>query len=66
VGSVVGGIGRQDDKAAVDRERLELNRKADAFFVGEGGADFGPTFSRLSIAFVFLHGEDVEVRGRGS
>ena len=61
IGSVVGGVRRQDDKAAVDRERLQLDAKSDTLFVGEGGADFGPAFLSFAVSFVFLDGEDVEV-----
>jgi hypothetical protein len=64
VAAVIRGIGRQDDKSSVDRERLELDGKSGPFLVRESGADLGPALLRFAVSFVFLDGEDVEVGGR--
>jgi hypothetical protein len=40
-----------------------LNVEPDSFLVREGGADLGPAFVGLAVAFAFLDGEGVQVSG---
>jgi hypothetical protein len=52
-------VGRQCYQSAVERNRLELDAEAEALFVGERGADFGPALTRFAVALVLFDGEDV-------
>src|SRR5260221_5654491 len=70
VAAIVRGIRREDDQAAVDGERLELDAKAATLFMRKCRSDLGPALLRFAVAPVFFDGEDVQVsgcrhRGRG-
>jgi hypothetical protein len=65
IGSVV-AVGWEDDKATVDRERLQLNAESQSFLMWKCSTDLGPAFLGLAVSFVFLDGEDVQVGGGGS
>jgi hypothetical protein len=62
--AVVVGVGPEDDEAAVDGEGLQFDGKSGAFFMREGGADFGPVLSGISVAFEFVDDEIVDRNSR--
>jgi hypothetical protein len=55
----------QYHQATIDGKSLELDGKAEAFFMREGGPDARPFLLRLSVTFEFLHCKHVSTVVRG-